>query len=217
MTSNTVPAGITAKDEVWKCVVVPNDGKMDGASASAEVTIANSAPELAAIGNKSVFVGSNLQFSLSAQDADGDTLVYSAKSLPQGATFANNTFNWTPNQRGSYKVTFEVSDGTATDSEEITIEVTAPLAGPTNLTATYVSGAIHLRWQYSGPAGISIEIWRSLNSTAGFELVGTVNTGSYIYSDRTDLEERILYYYKVRAKKDSAYSVFSNVASARTP
>ena len=88
----------------------------------------NSAPVLAAIGNKIVNEGQKLTFTLSASDANGDALTYSASNLPPGATFyqANGTFQWTPNftQSGTYSnMNFEVSDGSLTDFENIMITV----------------------------------------------------------------------------------------------
>jgi hypothetical protein len=55
-------------------------------------------------------------------------LTYSASNLPQGASFtpATRTFSWTPtnDQAGVYpNVRFQVSDGSLTDSENITITV----------------------------------------------------------------------------------------------
>jgi len=71
---------------------------------------------------------STLSFTLSATDADGDTLTYSANTLPSAATLNSSTgaFSWTPNssQSGTYSVTFSVNDGHGgTDSETITITV----------------------------------------------------------------------------------------------
>jgi len=87
----------------------------------------NTAPVLAAIGAKSVVEGATLNFTVSATDADNDTLTYSAGGLPTGASFnaATGTFNWTPSttQAGSYPVTFSVSDGSLNDSEVVTITV----------------------------------------------------------------------------------------------
>jgi len=85
-------------------------------------------PVLASIGNKTVNEGQLLSFTISATDADGDTLTYSASSLPSGATFnsSTKTFTWTPSYRqaGSYSsVNFTVSDSKANDSETITITV----------------------------------------------------------------------------------------------
>ncbi len=86
------------------------------------------APELAAVGNKSVNEGAQLSLTLSATDADGDTLTYSAGNLPSGAAFnaATKQFSWTPNysQSGTYAgVRFSVTDGAFIDYEDITIAV----------------------------------------------------------------------------------------------
>lgn len=97
---------------------------------------ANHAPVLGAIGGKSVSENAPLSFSVSATDEDGDSLTFSATGRPSGATFVSGAFAWTPNysQAGSYQVTFTVSDGELTDSEQITITVanvtdqTAPVA-----------------------------------------------------------------------------------------
>lgn len=87
--------------------------------------LSNQAPVLAAIGDKSTNEGTSLDFTLSATDADGDPLVFSATGLPRGASLVNGVFRWTPNydQAGSYPATFTVSDGELTDSEQITIVV----------------------------------------------------------------------------------------------
>ncbi len=87
----------------------------------------NSAPVLSAIGSKSILEGASSSFTLSATDADGDSLSYSATNLPNGAGFnsGSGSFSWTPgfDQAGSYDVTFVVSDGSASDSEVVTITV----------------------------------------------------------------------------------------------
>jgi hypothetical protein len=67
------------------------------------------------------------QFTISAADADGDELFYSASNLPEGASFDadTRTFSWTPryDQAGAYSVHFEVSDGQLTDSENVIITI----------------------------------------------------------------------------------------------
>jgi hypothetical protein len=92
-------------------------------------TAGNKPPVLGSIGNKSVRVGNALQFSVSATDPNGDPLTYSASNLPPWATFtpATRTFSGTANQIGTYSnVQFSVTDnGSLTDSENITITVTA--------------------------------------------------------------------------------------------
>jgi len=88
----------------------------------------NHPPELNPIGNKIVDESTELSFSISGVDANGDTLTYSASALPDGATFdpGTKTFSWAPtySQSGTYNVTFTVSDiENASDSETITITV----------------------------------------------------------------------------------------------
>ncbi len=102
----------------------------DGASQDSEtitITVSNTnrAPVLAAIGNKEVNENFLLSFTVSATDADGDTIMYAAQGLPSGATFAGQSFNWTPSpsQAGTYQVTFIASDGQLQDSETISITV----------------------------------------------------------------------------------------------
>jgi hypothetical protein len=91
----------------------------------------NQPPVLATIGNKSVDEGGLIEFTISAIDPDGDGLTYSALSLPAGASFNPQTgaFSWQPNyaQAGTYaSIRFEVSDGSLTDFELISITVNQP-------------------------------------------------------------------------------------------
>ncbi|MFB3077440.1 MAG: beta strand repeat-containing protein, partial [Lysobacterales bacterium] len=108
----------------------------DGALTDSEVVTitvtesGNQAPILAAIGAKSVTEGNNLNFSVSAVDPDATIPSLSSANLPTGATFADNgdgtgTFDWTPDftQSGTYNITFIASDGSAADSEVVTISV----------------------------------------------------------------------------------------------
>jgi len=85
----------------------------------------NSAPVLDSIGDKSVSENSSLIFTVTAADADGDTITYSAAVLPDGADFSDQIFSWTPgyDQTGSYDITFTASDGTDQDTETVTITV----------------------------------------------------------------------------------------------
>ena len=96
------------------------------------MTNTNRSPVLAPIGNKSIEEGSLLSFTVSATDADGDTITYSAVNLPAGAAIGATTgvFKWTPSftQAGSYPgVVFHANDGHGGDTTEtITITVTVP-------------------------------------------------------------------------------------------
>lgn len=90
-------------------------------------TSGNHAPVLN-LGDRSAVEMLELQFTVSATDADtGDTLSYSAPSVPSGAVFspATRTFTWTPTvaQIGIHHATFQVTDGHVTVSDTIAIAV----------------------------------------------------------------------------------------------
>jgi hypothetical protein len=94
--------------------------------------ILDQAPVLGTIGSKSINTWSLLSFVVSATDADKDTLTYSASNLPPGASFkpSTHTFSWKPTSKqvGTFPgVHFEVTDGNAIDSEDITITVSQPV------------------------------------------------------------------------------------------
>ncbi len=110
----------------------------DSETISISVSNTNRAPALDAVGNKSIDEGGSLSVQLSATDPDGDAVSYTLNSTPAGATFNPETglFTWTPtnDQSGNYDVTFETTDGTLSDSEEITISV-GNVDRPSNLDA----------------------------------------------------------------------------------
>jgi PKD repeat protein len=106
----------------------------DADSKSVPYTVTNAtvlidtAPVMSAICcPKSVDEKSTLTFKVSAKDADGDRLILSASGLPEGSSFnrTSGAFTWTParGQAGVYILTFEVSDGYLTDSENVTVTV----------------------------------------------------------------------------------------------
>ncbi len=95
----------------------------------------NEPPVFIPIGNQTAWVGYELQFSLNASDADGDSVIFTASNLPPGAVFLAPQFSWTPTaaQTGTYAgVGFYADDGHGgTDSEFIAIAVQAAGAGGT--------------------------------------------------------------------------------------
>ena len=81
--------------------------------------------------------GQPLSLQLSATDADGDTLLYSATGLPSGATLTPaGQLTWTPAfpQVGAFPITFTASDGNLSSSVSATVTVTSvnqtPRASP---------------------------------------------------------------------------------------
>ncbi|MBP3961574.1 S-layer homology domain-containing protein [Paenibacillus lignilyticus] len=97
-----------------------------------EVIDANSKPEFYPLRDKSIRENSPLVFTIHATDKNENPLTYSVENLPAGAQFnaSSRKFSWTPtySQAGVYTVTFNVTDGTSTVSEDVQISV---LDGPT--------------------------------------------------------------------------------------
>ncbi len=123
---------------------MPNGSKINmgayGGSFGAEATL-NHKPVLNSIGNKTINVGNNLQFTVSATDPDyGDTIAgFFHYPDIAGASFNTTTgvFSWTPgcSQAGAYNITFRASDahGMLSDPQTITITVggnSAPVLAP---------------------------------------------------------------------------------------
>ncbi|WP_143318248.1 phytase [Clostridium sp. HBUAS56017] len=88
---------------------------------------ANHKPKIKDVGDKEVNVNEKLKFQISAKDKDNNTIDYYCINLPYGAKFDINTheFTWKPNdtQKGTYYVTFYVTDGYNIDKEKVKIEV----------------------------------------------------------------------------------------------
>jgi hypothetical protein len=104
---------------------------MNGDTASVTPLEGNSPPVLASIGAKSTDENQLLSFLVTATDADGDSIVLTTSTLPDGAAFTDNgndtgLFEWTPtyDQAGEYSVTFYATDDSgAVDSEAVPVTV----------------------------------------------------------------------------------------------
>jgi len=75
LTTDTVDSFNTSKEEVWKCVVTPNDGTIDGPAAEDQVTIGNSPPSIDSviISPDPAYTSTNLTaIPLGWSDPDGD-------------------------------------------------------------------------------------------------------------------------------------------------
>jgi len=106
----------------------------DSETITITVNNTNRPPVLDAIGDKYANEDMQLTFGISATEPDGQDVAYSAAGLPAGATFADQTFSWTPsagNVGNNYPVTFTASDGQLTDSETIYITVMSDKTAPT--------------------------------------------------------------------------------------
>jgi PGF-pre-PGF domain-containing protein len=100
----------------------------DSENVTITVNNVNHDPKLLNIKSQTVNEGSILEFTIGASDPDGDTLEFGMNGLPPEATLnaVTGEFSWTPDYEDAkvYDVEFSVSDGSLSDSENITITVT---------------------------------------------------------------------------------------------
>ncbi|MCH7948403.1 MAG: tandem-95 repeat protein, partial [candidate division Zixibacteria bacterium] len=180
----------------------------------------NQQPILAAIGAQSVDENANLNFGVSATDADGTTPTLSTSALPTGASFTDNgngtgSFDWTPTfvQSGVYSVTFYATDGIATDSEIVAITVNnvnqAPILAAIGnktvdegqnlnftVTASDADGTAPTLTTSSLPAGATFV--DSGNGTGSFDWTpdflqsGTYNVTFYATDDSSSIDSEVV-------------------------
>ncbi len=161
-----------------------SDGQVqDSEIVTITVSGINSDPVLAPVGNRSVNESGSLSFSISATDADGDTIVYSVQDLPSGAVFSGQQFTWSPglNQAGTYQVTFVANDGQAQDSETITITVIntnmAPVLDAIGSQSIYEGSRLRFMVDATDPDGDSI-----VYSTIGLPSGATFSNKTFIWT-----------------------------------
>jgi len=118
----------------YVCQLTVSNGTMLSYDSVTTTVISNYDPYLILpIGDKTINENEILQFTVSANDPDGDTLTYSIEqvtgySFPLGASMepASGTFSWKPrfNDQGAYKVRIKVIDTRGgEDHEDINITV----------------------------------------------------------------------------------------------
>ena len=115
---------------------VATDANGNKASATQRVTVlptvVNTPPVLANPGNQQNPLGVALSLTLSASDADGDNLSYSAGGLPAGLTLNGAVISGTPTVAGTFSVTATVSDGAASDTASFAWQISG--GGSTTLS-----------------------------------------------------------------------------------
>lgn len=110
--------------------VVATDGTNNSEQVTSLITVvANHKPTIAltpAGTDKMVAEQSPISFSVATADEDaGDVVTLTNTTLPNGATFVNGVFAWTPalGQKGSYAVTFTAKDK-SNETASVTVNIT---------------------------------------------------------------------------------------------
>ncbi|MBI2574383.1 tandem-95 repeat protein [Candidatus Woesearchaeota archaeon] len=182
------------------------------------ITVSNTdrAPVLALVNNQSVNENSALTFSLSATDADGDSINYGAVTLPQGASLnaASGAFAWTPSydQAGSYNITFTATANGASDTKSATIIVSNTNRLPTATSqdvSTNEDTAKAITLAGSDPDGSSLT-YTIVNQPQYGSLSGS--GASRIYTPGTNFNGSDIFTFKVNdGTADSAATAAVNI------
>lgn len=171
---------------------IASDGELaDTEQVSITVVNVNRAPIQSEIGPQSVDEGSHLGFPVTATDADGDSLIFSADGVPTNATFVDNfdgtgTFNFDPDfdQAGTYPVTFIASDGVLADSETVIITVNdvghSPVITPIDPQEVNEGETLNFTVNTSDPDGDSLilsalDVPANASFADNFDNTGTFN------------------------------------------
>lgn len=87
----------------------------------------NSAPTISGAQDQTVSVGSKVEFTVTAKDADGDKVTLSATELPKNAEFdaATGKFTWDNATEGVHSVKFTATDGKDSTTKTVKITVTS--------------------------------------------------------------------------------------------
>ncbi|MBN2458435.1 hypothetical protein JXB31_04875, partial [Candidatus Woesearchaeota archaeon] len=138
-TTGDLEAADIKKGETWSCHVTGTDGLGNTLSAtSAPVAILNSEPAFTSTAKTTARTGSAYTYTVTASDADADALTYSLLTFPVNMSItAGGVISWTPSesQAGSHNVVVQVSDGSATATQEFTISVSKLKLGINSLKA----------------------------------------------------------------------------------
>ena len=124
-TTDTIPAALTTKGEVWTVRVTPQDDKITGETVTAEVTIANSAPvATVAVEPLDPTTADDLTATAQSSDHDGDAVTLDWEWTRDGVVVPGQDRDRVPSSATSKGQTWEVTV-TPTDGETVGVPATA--------------------------------------------------------------------------------------------
>ncbi|NJD78008.1 MAG: PGF-pre-PGF domain-containing protein [Candidatus Methanoperedens sp.] len=118
-------------------------GSLNSTPVSQNTRVANNAPSQSAIGNKNVTVSNVLSFTVSATDADSDTITYGTNASKGTLIPATGEYSWTPGagEAGTYTWYFNSSDSYGVGGNE-TITVTVISYGVSLTSSSGLTGNV---------------------------------------------------------------------------
>ena len=209
LTFNTAPdyenPSSASGDNNYSITVVASDGSATG-SVGIVISVTdvdedtNSAPNITSSASFSVVENSTAIGTVKAEDSDGDTLTFSVSgtNISIGASTGALTFDSAPtyNSDGNnaYQATVQVTDGVATDSQEITITITEQSAS-TNASDLFIS-----EYAEGSSNNKYLEIFNATGSSVNlndYAIRSKVNGNNVYYNDYFEpnyvLEDKSLY------------------------
>lgn len=178
----------------------------------------NHEPVWETVGETTVRVGTNLQLTVKAVDADGDRLTYSAANLPAGASFdpAIHTLTWTPQTAGSVSgVVFTVSDGKTSTSQTVNLTVEraepnrAPILEKIENVSVIAGNPIEFTLKASDPDGDKLT-FSALNLPEGASF--DQKTGTFSWVPQTTSTFNVIF-----TVSDGEYTLSENIQVASNP
>lgn len=166
----------------------------------------------------------NLGIFTSYNNARPDSATFTSGGKTVGVNGSYNTNKnaylngLTPTPAGLIEVNFTKSANTDNFMlNALTLEEynTGTLVRPVDLVAESMSSnrAIRLKWSDRSDSETGYEVYRSTSPTSGYSLITTTPANVSVYEDKaTSLVPGQVYYYRVRAKQNTLYSEYSNVA-----
>ena len=148
------------------------------------------------IGTQTVQKNQLLQFTVQANDPDGDMLTYSASTLPFGASFNTLTrlFSWIPDdsQVGNYTVVFYASDGNLNGQIAVAITVGGALT-PGELVNQIVSSVSSLNLPKEVENSYLADIKKVFKFIQDGKITAAINQlQAFIKKVQTDVEHGII-------------------------
>ena len=184
----TLPTGITFSSDGAKMFVIGDTGKdvneYDLSSVYPIAVTGNVAPVLNTIDDQTVNELVELTFTATA--SDDDSLTFSLDgTVPSGAAITSaGVFTWTPTelQDGDHTITVQVTDGSLTDSETLTVTVNEVNVAPV-LNAIGDKGTSELVELTFTATASDTDVVDNVVNTLTFSFDGTVPSGAAITDD----------------------------------
>jgi hypothetical protein len=136
----------SASEGAYPVVVTVSDGFAQATAGFTLTATANAAPMLPVLGDRVNDTNDIVSLSISATDADGHSVTYSAKGLPAGLTLNTTTglITGTPSITGRHAVVLTATDGALTTERSLVWKVVQPFTDDPLVPGVTMMRAVHV-------------------------------------------------------------------------